>query len=125
LTDSESFLYALWQARQQSRIPELQDLFHDIVSCLEAVNYGVNTQQPSDTMAGKAQALPRSLIADASYILSSGWRDYWRWSSNLQLSESFRTELAAMLVQIGIAWDAVLAGDIDDIRAHIRTELVA
>jgi hypothetical protein len=118
LPESESFLFALWQAERQSRIPEL-------LICLETVNHSLNTEHPSDTISGKAEALPRSLVADISAILSAGWSYYWRWSSSQQFTEAFRTEFAAMLVQLGIAWDAVLAGDIDDIRDHVQTEFIA
>ena len=120
LPESESFLFALWQAERQSCIPELRNLFDDILDCLETVNHELNTKQPSENIGGKAEAFPRSLVADVSGILSVSWRNYWQWSSSQQFTESFRTEFAVMLVQIGIAWDAVLAGDIDDIREDIR-----
>jgi hypothetical protein len=121
LPEGESFLFVLWQAGRESRAPELQHLFDDILACLETVNHALNTEHPSKTVAGKAEAVPRSLVADVSAILHVGWSDYWRWSLSQQFSESFREELAVMLVQIGIAWEAVLAGDIDDILEHVRT----
>jgi len=68
------------------------------------------------------EALARSLVGDVSGILSAGWRYYCHWSASQKFTETFRTEFVAMLAQLGIAWDAVLAGDIDDIRDHIRTE---
>lgn len=125
LAESESFLFALWQAERQPDIPELRRLFEDLLDCLVVVNHAVNTEHPSGTIAGKLETLPRPLVADISAILSVGWSDYWRWSSNQQFTEAFRAEFAAKLVQIGIAWDAVLAGDIDDIRNHVQTEFNA
>jgi len=125
LPDDESFLLTLWQAERQSRMPELRSLFDDILSCFVIVNQTLNTQHPSRTIAGKAEALPRSLIADVSSILSHGWSYYWRWTSSEQFTSKFRTEFAAILVQIGIAWDAILAGDIDDIRQEVETEFLA
>ena len=107
LPESESFGFTLWQAGQQSHMPELRGLFDDVVECLEAVNHALNTQHPSGTVAGKAEALPRSLVCCVSSILSQGWSDFWRWSSRQQFPERFRAELAVMLVQIGIAWDAL------------------
>jgi len=125
LPEGESFLFALWQADRQSHAPDLRSLFEDILSCFEVVNHALNTQHPSDTIEGKSEALPRSLVADISSVLSGGWNYCWRWASSAQFTPTFRMEFAAMLVQIGIAWDAVLAGDIDDIRENTQTEFSA
>lgn len=125
LPEDESFLFTLWQAERQSHAPELRGLFEDILSCFEVVNHALNTQHPSDTIDGKAEALPRSLVADVSSVLSEGWSYYWRWATSGQFTPTFRTEFAAMLVQIGIAWGAVLAGDIDEIREDSQMEFSA
>jgi hypothetical protein len=122
LPQSESFLFALWKAKQQSHPPALQSLFDDILSCLEAVNHALNTNHPSENVSGKEKALPRSLVADVSAILSVGWHDYWQWSSTQKFAVSYCTDLALILVQIGAAWDAVLVGDFDDIRPTLLIE---
>ena len=123
--EGESFTLALYQAERQASAPELRSSFDDILACFEAVNLALNTPRPSESIGGKAEALPRSLVADISEILSLGWSYHWRWTSSERFTETFRTELASMLVQISIAWDAVLAGDIDDIREHVQTEFSA
>jgi hypothetical protein len=125
LPERESFLFVLWQAEREARAPELRSLFDDILSCFEAINHALNMPDPSGTISGKAEALPRSLVADVSVILSNGWSNYWRWQSDQKFSNSFRTEFAIILVQVGIAWDAVLAGDIDEIREEVQTEFLA
>jgi hypothetical protein len=125
LPERESFLFALWQAKREAHSPDLRSLFDNILSCLEVVNHALNTRHPSGTVSGKAEVLPRSLAADVSTILYVGWHHVSQWSSSQKFSEAFRTELATMLEQIGIAWDAVLAGDIDDIREHVQTEFLA
>jgi len=121
----DSFSLALHRADRQSAIPELSSLFAEILSCFEVVNHALNTSHPSGTIEGKAEALPRSLVADVSSILSVGWSYYWQWISSERFTVAFRTDVASMLVQISIAWDAVLAGDIDDIREHVQTEFSA
>jgi hypothetical protein len=115
-SETESFVFALWQAERESRTPDIRILCDDILSCLEVVNRELNTQHPSENISGKAKDLPRFLVADLSAILSVGWRNA---SSNLKLSKTFRDELASVLMKIGIAWDAVLAGDIDCIREEV------
>ena len=119
------FTFALWQAERQSHQPELGNLFDEILSCVETVNQALNTHNPSDAISGEAKVLQRSLVADISSVLSDGWSCYWRFASSGRFSPTFRAEIAAIHVQIGIAWDAVLAGDIDDIREHVRTEYLA
>jgi|HubBroStandDraft_6_1064221.scaffolds.fasta_scaffold970543_2 hypothetical protein len=125
LPESESLLFVLWQAGRQAHIPETDSLFDDIFACLETVNHALNTKHPSETITGKAEALPRSLVADISVILSAGWSYYWRWSRTKQFSEAFCGEFAGMLVRLSIAWNAVLDGDIDDIRSHAQEEFLA
>jgi hypothetical protein len=120
LPEHESFLFALGQAEREEHPPDLRSLFDDILSCFEAVNHALNTPHPSGTISGKAEALPRFLVPDVSAILSVGWHYALQWSSSQKFSEPFRTELATMLEQMGIAWGAVLDGDIDDIREHIQ-----
>jgi hypothetical protein len=125
LPESESLLFALWQDGRQSRVPEIQNLSDDVLTCLEVVNHKLNTQHPSDAVEGKAEALHRSLVGNVSMILSTGWRYYGEWTSNRKFTESFCAELATTLVQLGYAWNVVLDGDIDDIREHIQTEFKA
>jgi hypothetical protein len=121
----DSFTFALWQAERQAHPPELGKLFDDILVCFEVVNHSLNTEHPSGTINGKADTLERRLVTDVSGILSEGWSYYWRLTSSGQFPTSFLGGLAALLVQIGIAWEAVLAGDIDDIRDHVHTEYSA
>lgn len=120
--EDDIFTFALWQAARQRHQPELGSVFDDVLSCFDTINLALNTQRPSETLQGKAEVLPRSLVADVSSILSDGWSYYRRWASSGQFTPQFQAEFAAMLVQIGIAWDAVLAGDINDIRKHVQTE---
>jgi hypothetical protein len=125
LPAEESFLFAVLQARKGTEKPALEILFDNIISCFEVINLAINTDHPSNNTVGKSQVLPRSLVADVSAILSEGWRYYWRWSSSQKFPESFCNQMASMLVQLSMAWEAVLAGDIDDLREHMRQELGA
>jgi hypothetical protein len=123
--EGDSFTLALCQAERQQVIPELRRSFDDILSCLEVINHTLNTEHPSEAIAGKADDLPRALVANVSEILSIGWSCHLRWTTSGKFTATFRTELSSMLVQIGTAWDAVLAGDIDDIRQHAQAEFLA
>lgn len=122
LPENESFLFTVREAERQSQVPDLQNLFEDMMDCLVAVNHVLNTENPSETIEGKFDALQRPLVSYVSSILLSAWGDYYRWSRNHTYPDSFREQFAAMLLQLGMAWDAVLAGDIDDIREHVELE---
>jgi hypothetical protein len=124
-SEGESFTLALYHAERQAPIPELRGLFDDILSCFEVINHAINTQHPSEAITGKADSLPRSLVANVSEILSVSWSHYLHWTSSDKFTATFRTELVLMVVQIGIAWDAILAGDIDDIREQVQAEFSA
>ena len=125
LPEGESFLFALWEADRGTRMPEIRPLFENILACLEAINLELNGKQPSTVIEGKAVAVTRSLAADMSAILSEGWSYFILWESKQRFSEIFRSELAAILLQLGIAWDAILAGDIDDIQQQVESEFMA
>lgn len=125
LPEAESFLFALWQSERQGQSPKLQPLFDDIIECLEVVNVAFNTKTPSETIAGKVESLPRPLVADVSVILSEGWAYHCRWTCNHRFDPDVLRDCATALAQIGIAWNAVLAGDIDNVREQIKTEFSA
>src|SRR5437764_1077812 len=125
VAEVDSFTFAMWQAERHSHPPELGKLCDEILSCFETVNHGLHQDHPSDTIEGKADTLQRSLVADVSSILSQGWNHYWHWTSSRKFPATFCSDFAAMLVRIGIAWDAVLAGDIEDIREHVQAEFSA
>jgi hypothetical protein len=118
----DSLTYALWQADRQARYSDVLPLFEDLLLCFESVNNLLNTQSPSGTVDGKPDELDRSLVTSVSKVLSDGWHYYWLWTSTGKFPLAVCHELASILIQIGIAWDAVLAGDIDDIRAHVKIE---
>lgn len=116
----DSFTYALWQADRQASDGDLRPLFEDLLLCFESVNHLFNTEHPSGTVEGKLDELDRSIVTSESKVLSDGWHYYWLWTSTGKLPVGVCHELASLLIQIGIAWDAVLAGDIDDIREHVQ-----
>ena len=57
-----------------------------------------------------------------SGILSGGWSDHFKWSQKGTFPKDFLDEFASILVRIGIAWDLVLAGDMDNIPEDTELE---
>jgi hypothetical protein len=123
--EGASFTLALYQAHRHATVPQLSSSFEDILSCFEAVNQALNGRHPSKTVRGKMETLPRSLVANVSSILSEGCSYHLRWVSSEKFTDTVRAELASMLVQIALAWDAILAGDIDNLQEHVQAEFSA
>ena len=96
----------------------------EVIECLKVVNCELNGRTPSDVVwADKARLLSRELVyAVSSLILDSvDQLERMRQSSN----ELDRRPIRNALAELAIAWDAVLAGDIDDLEEHVRLEKLA
>jgi len=112
----------LWQSDRNGQIPELRKNFEDLLRCFNELNRVFNTADPSGSIEGKKEDFPRGLVADVSAIILEGWEYHCAWTQRGIFSDSFRLELAQMLLQIGISWQAVLAGDIDNLEDHVEAE---
>jgi hypothetical protein len=122
LTKEESFCYSMWQAEQTKQPINTDSFYSDIMQCLEAVNRALNTDKPSESIEGKAEAIDRKICYSVSQILSIGWLDYYRWAERKTFPETPLRNLAGVLVKIGMAWDLILAGDIDEIQLDAEGE---
>ena len=116
LQKEESFCYALWQAERTKQQANLDWFYTDIMKCLEVVNRALNTDRPSESIEGRAQAIDREISYAISLTLSTCWLHHYRWTLHKLFPEAFLRDLASTLVRIGMAWDLILAGDIDEIR---------
>jgi hypothetical protein len=87
----------------------LAEAVEDVLRTLERLNYELNGPVPSQGLDHTEQ-LPRRL----AYALA----EIMRW-----VGDSSGNKTAASKVEI--AWNAVLAGDIDDLREHVQLELAA
>ena len=117
LKPEDSFIYVASQADKTKAPRDFQPLYEDILACLVAVNTSLNGPIPSETVGSSSQPLDRTLCYCMSGILSAGWRFHFQWQRRGLFDSEFIQKFAGMLLRIGIAWDQVLAGDIDDIVA--------
>jgi hypothetical protein len=115
LKPEESFIYTAWQAARTKSPQNFQPLYEDILSCLAAVNLALNGPTPSESIQTDQPPVDGKLCYSVSGILSAGWSDYFSWSQKRIFPTDFLDEFAGMLVRIGIAWDLVLAGDMDNL----------
>jgi hypothetical protein len=125
LPESASFLYLLSQADCTKESLDFAAAYDDMVECLVTLNRALNTEQPSEHIEGKAPSVDRTLVYCMALIMSDGFSLYSRWASDGLFSVAYLSDLQKALLCIGFAWNAVLAGDIDDIREDIQNELLA
>src|ERR1700722_13899251 len=118
----ESFGYLLWQAGRKNEPINFDIIYKDIISCLETVNLTLNTNTPSKSIKGKTPLIDREISYAISGILAIGSSEYYRLTIQKKFPDIYRSELASILVRIAIAWDLVLAGDIDEIENEVETE---
>jgi hypothetical protein len=122
LKPEDSFLYIAWQANQTKSPQDFRPLYSDILSCLGAVNLALNGPTPSESIQTNPPPVDAKLCYSISGILSGGWSDHFKWSQKRMFSQDFLDEFASLLVRIGIAWDLVLAGDMDNIPEDTALE---
>jgi hypothetical protein len=115
LTREASFIFNAWQTGQRRLPADFQPLYDDILSCLTTVNLALNGPVPSESTQSDHRAPDLTLCSCVSGILSAGWFDHFQWSQKRLFSDDLMRGFATMLVRIGIAWDLVLAGDIDNL----------
>jgi len=72
---------------------------------MQSLNVEINGDSPSESVGLAADDIPRAVAYAISEI-----------TSRLRV----RDEAAASMVDV--AWNAVLAGDIDDVRVHVQQE---
>jgi hypothetical protein len=120
--EAESLGYALWLLRRgdESAAARFPVLYEDVVDCLEVVNIELNGEVPSETPNTRKQmAIDRWLAYSIVGILGLHLEAL---PETTHVSDGGRERVLRLLREITIAWDAVLAGDIDSLREHIALE---
>ena len=113
LVESEATSISDYVARGRGVDDALWAAIEDVLDILSELNVQVNGQAPSEMISGKEENFPRVLVYAVMEIL--------RYLESLPKGEA--ANRGHWLVMT--AWSAVLAGDIDDIRQHLRDEELA
>jgi hypothetical protein len=96
---------------------ELRPALHDILNCLVSVNCFYNSNDNPER-----QMVSRDLVYAISGIHSMLVNSALTFGRPQAISESASKMLLTALWSVSFAWDAILAGDITDIREHLRLE---
>jgi hypothetical protein len=118
----ESFLATAWKVQQTKTPRDFEQPYQDILKCLQAVNLSINGLVPSESIRPDPVPVDPTLCYCMSGILTTGWSHHCKWSQKEIFSKDFLDKFASILVRIGIAWDLVLAGDMDDIPKDTELE---
>jgi len=110
---SPSLADVLW--RKEST----QEALEDVLRILQALNIEMNGEIPSES-SNREQHFSRALI----YAVSETIR-LVRHSANEAPNDALRNDLDKSARRIEMAWSAVLAGDIDNLKNHITEEEAA
>jgi hypothetical protein len=109
--EERSILHALWLRNRSAAHPDLDGLCEDLINLLVELNTRWNTSNP-EAVAGKESRLDRSIVSSLTMIIVAGGT----FTKNHPKDEAAYRAIR----RVSIAWSAVLAGDISDLREHIK-----
>lgn len=105
---------SIWEASRSGDAETLSAALDDLVAAFVALNRDLNGDVPSASVGSESDSVPRSVAAAVSEI-SQLLRRY-------PGSDPVATKAVWV---VDVAWDAVVAGDIDDLEEHLRLEALA
>ena len=98
---------SIFEVTGSPRSADLDEPIADAIAALGEVNVLLNGAVPSRTVGTAANSVPRSLAYAVSEIVR-------------MLRQDAQASIAAGAIEI--AWNAILAGDVDDLSEQIRLE---
>lgn len=118
LSEEESLGYALWQIQRTGQPSNITELSEDVIECLEVANVCINGSVPSETF--RQAEIDSQLAYSVACIITSAITALAICSERGQYDPSFIEELRIVGWKIAVAWECVLAGDIDSLRKEIN-----
>ncbi len=94
---------------------------NEIIDCLECVNWHINGQIPSESRE-KQEQLPRLLVGALSEMLMLCLDVLLLVEQRKKIDAPSAAALGKVAWRIECTWNAVLDGDIDNIREHVELE---
>lgn len=110
--DGGGFADALWAYAHGTAPLRLEAVWGDLVEALQEA-------QPL-LASGGDEGVPLRLAYAVAEILSAAAA-----AMNTEADDAARTEISLFAWRVACAWEALLAGDIDDLAEHVRLESAA
>ena len=117
----KSFIDNVQAAEKDQGDVDLIGSTNEIIDCLESVNRHINGQIPSEGLS-KQEQLPRLLVGALSGILMLCLDAILVVEQRQGKDSPSAARLRKAAWKIECAWNAVLDGDIDNIRQHVQLE---
>jgi hypothetical protein len=117
--EHESFVFALFMANRESRPPNLGALSEDVLRCLGIINAALNTTKSISEDSFRSAAYALAVLLSSSLEYTRRWREQGRFD------ESTVGDLDRRAWRIALAWEQVLAGDIQDLKKDLAFEEAA
>jgi hypothetical protein len=104
----------LWRAKKGDALGDLETCVSEIIQCLDILNLQLNPQVEG---SGPTESMPRLLVYAISQICADCLEGALR-----SRDQAIKVRLLAAAWTVQCAWNAVSAGDIEDIAAHVKLE---
>lgn len=101
------FADRVWRCRQHDEPLVLEPVWESLVSCFQALTAESRTWSES--------GVPLAVAYPVSEVIAAG----------LALGVEHGAAVNAFVWRVATAWEAVLAGDVEDVVAHVRDEALA
>lgn len=98
-------------ARHRKPVESLQTVWSDVLPALESLNSQLNSSTPAESVDRSAAYVISGFVAECCHIAVS--------CDCLDVSRRCFMEFGW---KVSVAWEAILAGDIEDIGVHISLE---
>ncbi len=117
----ESWVLLLWRADREDAWPNVKALSDDVIGCLAVANHELNGPVPSETIGERNTKLLGELAVPVSGIVSPGLAYHAKWTREGRFGVEALNSLSDAVSRIAVAWDMVLAGDLDDLVKELES----
>jgi len=120
--EDESLLFAITKAGQAD-LSNLTRLLHDVLACLAVANLELNGPRPSEASEQKNPDVISDLAYPVNGLIVGLLSEYRLWKTTSQHHPAATLDFFRdAALRIAMAWDMVLAGDIDDLIRELELE---
>lgn len=123
-SEEESYVFTLWRMSKDKLPLDFVSKANDVIECLEVVNVRLNGCVPSEVPASAGSPMDRALEGIINSLILRGVEHALSWQQEKLFGEEIARQALLCSWKIGKAWEAILAGDIDNLKNYLNNELL-